>query len=62
MKLFEFFNPVITEGLSSVIYHATSFRQADQLLDSNYMKGNDGISFTRSLQGSYHKHNKLILE
>lgn len=49
----------LTESVSSVIYHATSFETAHKILQSDYMKGPE-ISFTRSLQGAYHTVNKLV--
>lgn len=55
MKLFELF-----ESVSDVLFHATSFPSAEKMLESDTLKGNEGISFTRSLQGAYHKNNKLI--
>lgn len=55
---------IIRERVSSVVYHATSFGAANNILGHNHMgKGkhdSEFISFTRSLLGSYHKKNKLI--
>lgn len=49
------------EGISPVVYHATSFNSAGKMLDANMMRSKVGeISFTRSLTGSYHKINRLI--
>lgn len=50
---------IITESVSSILYHATSFHGASQLLETDFMKGPE-VSFTRSLQGAYHTSNKLI--
>ena len=54
---------ILLERVSSVVYHATGFKGALKMLQSDFMKGelNTGhVSFTRSLQGSYHKENRLI--
>lgn len=54
---------ILLERVSSVVYHATGFKGALKMLQSDFMRGelNTGhVSFTRSLQGSYHKENKLI--
>jgi hypothetical protein len=52
---------LLTEGLSSVLYHVTTFRSALSILNSNSLRSKAGaISFTRSLTGSYHFHNRII--
>jgi hypothetical protein len=50
----------ILESVSSIIYHATPFKNAAAILKSNLLIGREGVSFTRSLTGAYHKENKLI--
>lgn len=60
MKFNEIHKPKITESVSSVIYYATTFSAAEKILSSAALKGYGGISFTRSLQGAYHKKNKII--
>jgi len=49
----------ITESVSPILYHATSFHGANEILQNDFIKGPE-ISFARSLQGSYHKSNRLI--
>jgi len=50
---------ILSEGISAVVYHATSFPSAYKMLEADTMKGPE-ISFARSLGGAYHRGNKLI--
>ena len=57
MRAFE----LLSESISSVVFHATSFPSAAKILSNDTLRSKTGeISFTRSLQGSYHTSNKLI--
>ena len=56
---------LISEGLSSILYHVTSFKGAVGILQSDTMKptvsdGSDFISFARTPHGAYHKMYRLI--
>jgi len=51
----------LLESISSVVFHATNFPAAVKILSNDMLRSKaEEISFTRSLQGSYHKHNKLV--
>jgi hypothetical protein len=61
MRAHDFIPDTLNEGLSPVVYHATSFKAAGSMLELNMMRSKSGaLSFTRSLQGAYHKVNRLI--
>lgn len=52
---------IICERVSDILYHATSFKSAKNIISNDLLKSPTGyISFTRSLTGSYHSSNKLI--
>jgi len=52
---------LICEGISPVVFHATNFPAAVKILSNDTLRSAaEEISFTRSLQGSYHKNNKLV--
>jgi hypothetical protein len=56
MKIKELF-----EGLSSVVYHFTTFDKAEKILKSNSLISNIGeISFSRSITGSYPNDHRMI--
>lgn len=49
------------EGISSIVYHATNFKSAYHILTEDKIKSRAGhISFTRTLEGMYHKENRII--
>lgn len=57
MRIYE----ILTEKVSDIVYHATNFKSAKNILSSNLLKSVNGyISFTRSLTGSYHTSNRII--
>lgn len=52
---------IISEGVSSVLYHCTSFPGAISVLDTDVLgKVGVPVSFSRSAYGAYHRDNKLI--
>lgn len=52
---------IISESVSSIVYHATDFLSAKKILTDNALKSKAGfISTTRSLTGSYHTTNRII--
>lgn len=55
---------ILAERVSSIVYHATSFPSAVKILGSDILgkgkRDNEFVSFTRSIQGNYHRGNKII--
>ena len=50
----------LMEGFSPVLYHFTTFDRAERILRTNELRSMDGISFSRSIVGSYPKDYAMI--
>ena len=51
----------LLEGISSVVFHATTINSGLKILQSDALTSKSGqVSFTRSLAGEYHSYNKIV--
>jgi len=52
---------ILREGVSSVLFHATTISNGIRILETDKLTTNVGfLSFTRSLAGEYHSANRMI--
>ena len=51
----------LLEGISSVVFHATTINSGLKILQSDALTSKSGqVSFTRSLAGEYHSYHKIV--
>lgn len=61
MKLEQLYESLLEESMSDVVYHATDFMSAINILQSDSLRSKTGaISTTRSMTGKYHLDNRMI--